>query len=291
MVNAAAATGSDVFSDGLPLDEDYAGPRDLTVETVLSADGTPIAYEKSGSGPPVVILGGGLNDKAMFTPLVTHMSKRFTVYNYDRRGRGDSGYGDPDQYTIQVEVEDLAAVLDAVGEPSHVFANCTGGQIAILAAAAGVPMMKLGLYEPPYWSPAVTTEQLATLKQFIAEDRRDEAVTLFGRDIVGFLSDETLDYFKQHPAWSAFRSMAPSTYYDAIISKDHSQIPHEELPKITVPTLVMRGDEGEQEIHDSCARVADEIPGATLLTKEGYNHLFDQDAWASSLMEFFEPSS
>lgn len=290
MVEPAAVADDGVHGrvDGLPLGDDYEGPRDLVVEKVVSADGTTIAYEKCGSGPPVVVIGGGLNDRAMFTPLAQIMSERFTVYNYDRRGRGDSGYGDPDQWTIDREVEDLVAVLDAVGEPSHVFANCTGGMIAILAAAAGVPMVKLGLYEPPYWSLAATAEQLATLKQVIAEDRRDEAVTIFGRDIVRFMSDETLERFKQHPAWRAFQSMAPSTYYDGIISKDHTQIPFEELPKITVPTLVMRGDEGERGIHDACARIAEEIPQATLVTKEGYNHLFDQKAWTPLLMEFFE---
>ncbi len=285
---AAAGARTGVATDGLPLNDDYAGTRDLPVETVTSTDGTPIAYEKSGSGPPVVIVGGGLNDRAMFNPLASIMSERFTVFNYDRRGRGDSGYGDPNRYTIDREVEDLAAVLDAVGEPSHVFANCTGGQIAILAAARGVPMARLCLYEPPYWSPEVTPTQLSILKQLIETDRREEAVTLFGRDIVGFLSDDSLEYFKQHPAWQAFESMAPSTYYDAIISKDHSQIPHTELPKIAVPTLVMRGDEGEQEIHDSCARIAAEIPGATLLTMAGCTHLFDQQAWARIMMGYLE---
>jgi pimeloyl-ACP methyl ester carboxylesterase len=272
----------------LPLSEDYEGARDLPVEFVVSADGTKIAYEKVGSGPPVVVVGAGLNDRAMFTPLATIVSQRFTVYNYDRRGRGDSDTGDPQQWTIQREIEDLAAVLDAVGEPSHVFANCTGGMIAILAAASGVPMATLSLYEPPYWSPTTTDQQLRDLKQCIAEDRADDAVTIFARDIVGFITDDSLEEFKQHPAWSAFQTMVPSTYYDAMINRHHLQIPYQELPKITVPTLVMRGDEGPQEIRDACARIAQEIPQATLLTMSGHGHLFNQKAWSPMLMAFLE---
>jgi len=290
MVEPAPAADEGVHGhvDGLPLGDDYEGPRDLVVEKVKSADGTTIAYEKSGSGPPVAVIGGGLNDKAMFTPLAQIMSERFTVYNYDRRGRGDSGYGDPDQWTIQREIEDLVAVLDAVGEPSFVFANCTGGMIAILAAAASVPMVKLGLYEPPYWSPPASAEQLVTLRQLIAEDRRDEVVTLFGRDIVRFMSDETLERFKGHPAWKAFESMAPSCYYDGIISKDHTQIPFAELPKIMVPTLVMSGCESAQAIQDACVRITEEIPHATLMKLEGQGHLFDQMTGSPLLAEFFE---
>ncbi|GLF98768.1 alpha/beta fold hydrolase [Streptomyces yaizuensis] len=269
------------------LDEDYGGTRDCPMETVVSADGTVIAYEKYGSGPPVVVIGGGLNDRAMFTPLSTIMSEHFTVYTYDRRGRGDSGYGDPDRWTIQREVEDLAAVLEAVGEPSHVFANCTGGMIAVLAAADGLPLLRLGLYEPPYWSSPTTAEQVETLKRLIAEDRREEVVTIFARDIVGFLDDESIVKFKTHPAWAAFQTMTPSTYYDALINRDHLDIPYDALHRIAVPTLVLRGDEGQREIHDACARIAVEVRGAKLVTMHGYDHLFDQKAGAPLLMEFF----
>lgn len=289
MVDATPATADDrgIAPDGLGLEDDYAGARDLPVEKVVSADGTRIAYEKSGSGPPVVVIGGGLNDKAMFNPFAQLMSRRFTVYNCDRRGRGDSDFGDPERYSIHREVEDLAAVIESIDEPVSVFANCTGGQIALLAAAAGVPMRKLGLYEPPYWSPEATPQQLAQLRQLIAEDRREDTVTLFGRDIVGFLTDDTLEGIKQHPAWQAFLSMAPSTYYDAIISKDHTQIPFEELRRITVPTLVIRGDSTEPGIFGACARIVEEIPHGTLLTMEDAGHLYDQKRVAPLMAEFF----
>ncbi|MEV4555552.1 alpha/beta hydrolase [Kitasatospora sp. NPDC049285] len=276
-----------VAPEGLPLDDDYMGPRDLEVRTVRSADGTTIAYEKSGSGPAVVVIGGGLNDRAMFTPFATLLSDHFTVYNYDRRGRGDSEYGDPEQFSMQKEIEDLAAVIAETGEPTSVFANCTGGMIAIEAAAQGVPMAKLGLYEPPYNSPKATPEQIAQLKVYIEEDRREEAVTIFAKDMVRFITEDRLDYFKQHPAWAAFESMAPSALYDAIISVEYNDVPHAILPKVQVPTLILTGTDSSAAIRNACAEVSKEIPGAKLIVMEGEGHLFNQKSGAPVYTEFF----
>ncbi|MDO8143835.1 MULTISPECIES: alpha/beta fold hydrolase [unclassified Isoptericola] len=272
----------------LPLDDDYAADRQLPVEFATSADGTRIAYERSGSGRPVVIVGGGLNDRAMFRPMAGIMSTRFTVYNYDRRGRGDSDLGDPDAWTLDTEVEDLRAVIEAVGEPCDVFGNCTGGMVAIEGAAAGLDIRRMALYEPPYRSPEATTEQLVAIRRLIDEGRRGEIVEMFGRDIVGFISPDTMEYFKQHPAWDAFESMAYSAYYDAIISRDHTAIPAEKLPAVQVPTVIMRGDIGDGGIHDACVQLADGIPDAHLLTMKGCDHLLDQAAWSRYVMAFLD---
>ncbi|GIF72102.1 alpha/beta fold hydrolase [Asanoa siamensis] len=287
MSDRTAVEDHGVAPEGLPLDDDYTGPRDLEMHTVTSADGTTIAYEIVGAGEPVVVIGGGLNDRAMFTPFASILSDRFKVYNYDRRGRGDSGTGDAKRYTLEREVEDLAAVLDAVGEPSHVFANCTGGMIAIHAAAAGVPMMKLGMYEPPYNSPKATQEQMDQLEKFIAEDRKEEAVTLFARDIVRFITPETLEHFKLHPAWQAFQTMAPSTIYDAIISAHHTNIPFSLLPQVTVPTLMLSGRDSSAAIQEACGIVAEGIPDCTLIRLEGEGHLFNQKTGAPIFADFF----
>ncbi|NUR47376.1 MAG: alpha/beta hydrolase [Hamadaea sp.] len=281
-----------IAPDGLGLDDDYAGERDLPVQQVRSADGTLIAYEKSGRGEPVVVLGGGLNDRGMFYPFANLMSENFTVYNCDRRGRGDSGMGDLDGYVIEREVEDLAAVVEAVekdtGQTPYVFANCTGGQIVILAAAAGVPMKKLGLYEPPYWSRPATTEQIEEIRRLNEAGDHDGAVALFGRDVVGFVTDETIDGFRQHPAWQAFLANAPSTYYDAIISRDHTQIPHEALAKISAPTLIIRGELTVRGIFDAMEKVVDELADAKLVTMEEVGHLYDQKRVAPIMTEFFQ---
>lgn len=273
--------------EDLRLTDDYAGPRDLPVEKVTSSDGTAIAYEKSGSGPPVVVIGGGLNDKAMFAPFAHILSGSYTVFNVDRRGHGDSDYGDPDDYSIHREVEDLAAVIEVAGAPAAVFANCTGGMVAVQAAADGVPMRRLGMYEPPYDSPRATDDQLAELRQLVDADRREEAVTLFGRDIVGFITDETLEKIKNHPAWPAFVSMAPSAVYDTIISRQHNAVPFDLLPRITVPTLIISGRRSTPSIQEACGALAEGIPGAGLVRLPDEGHLYDQRKVAPLMADFF----
>jgi pimeloyl-ACP methyl ester carboxylesterase len=270
------------------LDDDYTQAEVLPVHFVTSADGTPIAYDVAGEGHPVVMIGGGLNDRFMFAPMARMLSERFRVYNVDRRGRGDSGMGDPDTFTIEREVEDLAAVMEAVGEPAHVFGNCTGGIVAVHAAAAGVPMSKLAIYEPPYLYPKITPSHMVELRRLIDEDRREEAVTLFGMEIVGFLTPETLDTFKAHPAWTAFEANAPSMLYDAIIDDQHSAIPYELLPRITAPTYIMCGSDTASTIREACEILAREIAETELVFLEGEGHVVDQKRAAPMVLEFFE---
>lgn len=257
------------------------------VRTVVSADGTRIAYERSGDGPPVVVIGGGLNDKAIFATLSELLSANFTVLNYDRRGRGDSDDGDPEQYTPDLEIEDLAAVVDAAGEPCFVFANCTGGMIAVPAAARGVPMVKLAVYEPPYAAPPVPDDFMSRLKKLIAEDRRAEAVVLFQRESVGF-PEETIARFKQHPVWPTFEALAPTLVYDCILGLEQgATVPVDLLPRISVPTLVMDGGASPPWVHRACEALAGGIPDARHLRIEGEGHLFNQHSGAPLLTEFF----
>ncbi|MEV8506967.1 alpha/beta hydrolase [Actinoplanes sp. NPDC051475] len=281
--------GAGVTLEGLDtvLDDDYDAPSTGRLEFVTSADGTRIAVDVSGSGPAVMVIGGGLNDRFMFGAFAQMLSEQFTVYNYDRRGRGDSGYGDPDQYTIEREIDDLRAVVELAGEPALVFANCTGGIIAVHAAASGVPIAKLAMYEPPYNYPKITPDQMARLKQLLVEDRREEAVTLFGLEVVGFLTPETLDNFKQHPAWKGFEANARSTLYDSIIDADHSSIPFDLLPKITVPTFILCGAETAASIRDAMVTLSEEIADAELVFLEGEVHVPDQRKCAPLVTNFF----
>ncbi len=273
------ATAADIANVGF-------GSRGLVIETVSSADGTTIAFEKSGDGPPVVVLGGGLNDKAMFATLAELLSGQFTVFNYDRRGRGDSGDGDPEQYSIDREVEDLAAVLDAAGESSSVFANCTGGMIAIRAATQGVPMARLALYEPPYSAPKTPDGVMRRVKNLVAEGRRGEAVTLFQKQVVRF-SDEMVEKFKKHPAWEAFEALAPTIVYDGVITDEHGSIPFGLLRQVTAATLVISGSASPPWIQESCETLSEGIPLARHVSMPGEGHLFNQRSGAPLLTEFF----
>src|SRR5690349_9339311 len=123
-------------------------PMTTSFETVTSADGTPIAFDRTGDGTPVILVGGAFNDRTTVAGLAATLSPDFTAIAYDRRGRGDSGPGAV--YSVEREVEDLAALIDHVGGSAAVFGHSSGAVLALEAAARGVAMTSLAVYEPPY---------------------------------------------------------------------------------------------------------------------------------------------
>jgi pimeloyl-ACP methyl ester carboxylesterase len=118
------------------------------VETVLSGDGTNIAFDRVGEGPPVVVVDGALCDRAANRPTAEQLAQHFTVINYDRRGRGDSG--DTAPYAPEREIEDLEAIIAGAGGIASVYGHSSGAALALHAAARGLPIARLVLHEPPY---------------------------------------------------------------------------------------------------------------------------------------------
>jgi hypothetical protein len=118
------------------------------VQHVISEDGTRIAYEKTGQGPAVIIVGGALGDHQFYLPLAHELAQLFTVYNFDRRGRGQSG--DTQPYSVEREVEDVGALIADAGEPVCVYGHSAGSALAVRSAAAGLSIAKLALADPPY---------------------------------------------------------------------------------------------------------------------------------------------
>jgi pimeloyl-ACP methyl ester carboxylesterase len=118
------------------------------MQYVRSADGTQIAYEKAGEGPPLIITGGALGDHRFYRALAAELAKGFRVYNLDRRGRGQSG--DTQPYAVEREVEDVAALIADAGSPVFVYGHSAGSALALRAAAAGLDVAKLVLADPPY---------------------------------------------------------------------------------------------------------------------------------------------
>jgi pimeloyl-ACP methyl ester carboxylesterase len=125
--------------------EQAPGPAE---QRVCSADGTMIAFERAGQGPALILITGGLTDRTVTRSVAAELAPRFTVYAYDRRGRGSSG--DTAPYSAEREVEDLAAVIGAAGGPALVFGHSSGAVLALEAAARGLAITKLAAYEPPY---------------------------------------------------------------------------------------------------------------------------------------------
>src|SRR5215203_2178151 len=149
------------------------------VAKVTSADGTPIAFERLGDGPPIIVVGGAICDRAMTRPTAEQLAQHFTVINYDRRGRGDSG--DTAPYAVEREIEDLGALIAEAGGRASVYAHSSGAGLALHAAAQDLPIAKLVLHEPPYVPDGeeerrISREYAKNLKAILSEGRRGDAV-------------------------------------------------------------------------------------------------------------------
>jgi pimeloyl-ACP methyl ester carboxylesterase len=254
---------------------------------VTSKDGTSIAYDRQGGGPAVILVGGGLVDPLTGragrwenAPLAAELAGRFTVYNYDRRGRGDSG--DTPPYAVDRELEDIDALLAEAGGSAHLYGVSSGGALALEAAAAGIAVDRLAVYEVPYgasrWRAYV--EQLEAL---LAEGRRGAAVELFMR--VAGASEEDIVGARSSPVWPGLEAIAHTLAYDAACLGD-GQPPTARLATITRPTLVATG--GGQEFFEQAAdAIAASLPQAERLTIQGQTHLVDPKALAPVLQRFF----
>ncbi|WP_026425786.1 alpha/beta fold hydrolase [Actinokineospora inagensis] len=248
------------------------------MQTVHSADGTPIAYEAVGTGTPVVLVGGAFNDRNSTAGLGALLSAEFTAVSYDRRGRGDSG--DTPDYTVDKEIADLAAVLEAVGG-GYVYGMSSGGILALLAAHRGAPITRVAVYEPPFDN--VSSEDFATAQAArAASGRREEAVEAFLR-ITG-MPDAAIDGMRQGPAWPYLVGLAHTLSYDARIVAQGA-IP--DLADLAVPTLVADGAASPPFLRDAAAGLAATLPAATVVTLPEQTHNVDVQVLAPELLRFF----
>lgn len=259
-----------------------------TVESVSSADGTTIAFQRTGHGPAVVLVSGALWDRHSTESLAAELAPSFTVYEYDRRGRGDSG--DTGPYAIERELEDLAAVLAVTGDQPFVFGHSSGAILGLEAAARRLPLAKLAAYEPPFIvddqrvrPPADLGDRLADL---VGAGRRDDAVKLFLTEAVQ-LSPETLGAVERGPAWPAMTAVAHTLPYDVALS-NHSELPADRVASITVPTLVLGGGNSPGWFQATVATVAATIPGAEHRFLDGQDHGAAPEVLAPVLVEFFD---
>jgi pimeloyl-ACP methyl ester carboxylesterase len=256
-------------------------------DTVRSADGTTIAYERSGRGPALILIGGAFNDRRSADAHVPLLAPHFTVYAYDRRGRGDST--DTPPYAVEREVEDLAALVDASGGPAFVYGHSSGAVLALEAAARGVPVRKLAVHEPPYMVDDTREKPPADYAGRVqaAVDRGDrkEAAQIFLREAVG-VPAAVVDTVEQWPDWPGMLSVAHTIPYDIAIVGDGS-MPAARLATISVPTLAVDGGASPPWARNAVAAVAAAVPGAQRLTIEGQDHAVAPDALAPVLIEFF----
>ncbi|HLE47904.1 MAG TPA: alpha/beta hydrolase [Candidatus Thermoplasmatota archaeon] len=250
-----------------------AGARLPAKGTVTSKDGTRIAYETAGSGPPLILVMGALGskDQSFAKDYTREFAKHFTVVNYDRRGRGEST--DTKPYAVAREVEDIEALARATGGAPNVFGLSSGAALAIEAAASGVPMRRLVAYEPPYMVEGAMDPPDADfrekLQKFADEDRRSEAVAYFMRTVgvPGF----AVAIMKLFPFWKDLKANAHTLPYDAAVM-DRFRVPTDRLARVKVPTLVAGGSKSPANLKQAVEAAANGIPNARRQTLPKQNH-------------------
>jgi Alpha/beta hydrolase family len=261
------------------------------METLTSSDGTQIAFDRLGDGPPVIVVGGQLCDRALTRPTAEELAKRFTVFNYDRRGRGDSG--DTAPYALEREVEDIGALIAEAGRTASVYAHSSGAALALRATAAGLPISKLVLHEPPYNPEGDEYRQRATLKEaehimtLLAEDRRDDALQYFWRSIG--MPQEMVDEMRQTPRWAELEAMAPTMAYDSEVMGDIGSggaVPTDLAGRVRSETLVLVGGASPQWMIDVARQVAEAMPHGRNRVLEGQEHVVPPELLVPVLAEF-----
>ncbi len=256
---------------------------------VTSKDGTEIAYTKQGSGPAVILVDGALCYRS-FGPmghLAELLAPDFTMYSYDRRGRGDSGNTQP--YALTREVEDIEALIKEAGGTAFVFGTSSGACLGLEAAIAlGNKIRKLAMYEAPYSSEKgveqAWKEYRKRLAELLAAGQRGDAAALFMQS-VGTPADQ-IEGMRHAPVWSIFEAVAPTLAYDAATMGEDRSVPAKRAAKVTAPTLVMNGTVIPFML-DTAQTLARAIPHARHRTLEGQSHDVNLEVLAPVLVEFF----
>lgn len=264
------------------------------MKTVTSKDGTTIAYDKTGQGPAVIIVDGALCFRAFGPsgPLAKLLESHFTVFTYDRRGRGDSG--DTKPYSVEREVEDIEALLKEAGGSAFVYGISSGAALALEAAARLSGIQKLAVYEAPFvvddTHPPRPADFQARMDGLVASNRRGDAVKLFMRTV----GTPAIFVFMMRfmPVWSKLKSVAHTIPYDFRVLGDTGSgkpLPAKRWAAVTMPTLVMDGGKSPVWMRHGMQALTQTLPSAQYRTLGGQTHMLKPEALVPSLLEFFAP--
>lgn len=255
---------------------------------VRSKDGTRIAYERSGSGPALILVDGALCSRG-FGPspkLAPLLAPHFTVYAYDRRGRGESG--DTSPYAPAREIEDLAALIQAAGGSASLVGLSSGGALSLYAAAQGLPVENVVAYEPPYVDDDGTrggAGHEAQLKQLLAAGNRGGAVKYFMKDMVGAPAIMTLVMPLIPGVWSKLKAVAHTLPYDTAVMTAF-KIPRATFSSVAVPTLVMHGSKSDDRLKNAARAIAQIVPGAQHRELAGQTHNVKPEVLVPAVVQF-----
>ncbi|MEQ0561938.1 alpha/beta hydrolase [Amycolatopsis sp. NEAU-NG30] len=262
------------------------------MSTTVSADGTKIAYTATGSGPALVLVDGAMcyRGSSPNDALAKELAGRFTVYTYDRRGRGESTDTKPS--TPGREVEDLAALVKEAGGEAFLFGISSGAALALEAVNHGLPVPKLAVYEPPFvvdgTRPRVPADYPARLDAALKEGKRGKAVKMFMTEGVG-LGRVTVAMMRIMPFWSRLKKVAHTLPYDTALVADHQagRPLTAAWPEVKVPTLVVDGGRSPEWMRHGVSSLAQVLPSAEYRTLPDQTHIVKAPALAPVLAEFF----
>ena len=267
------------------------------MKTVISKDGTAIAFDQSGQGPALILVAGATATRLDEASLAAALAPHFTVFAYDRRGRGESG--DTAPYAALREVEDLDGLINEAGGAAFVFGHSSGAVLALEAARLlPTKITKLAVYEPPFIiddsRPPVPQDSASHLTRLVSSGRRGEAVEYFMTQVG--LPAEMIAQMRHSPMWPGQEAVAHTLAYDVTIMGDTQRgdpVPLRKLASVTVPTLVMDGTvflgraDRHGYLHHGAQELATILPDARLRTLEGQDHGPADDVLAPALKEFF----
>src|SRR5713226_8400082 len=258
---------------------------------VHSKDGTTIAFDQSGKGSPIILVGGAFQHRSIdprTAQLAALLAPHFTVFHYDRRGRGDSS--DTAPYAVEREVEDLGALIAEAGGSAFVFGMSSGAALALEAVARGLAITKLALYEPPFIvddsRPPLPQDFATQLSELVSSGRRGDAAELFMTKAAE-VPVEVVAQMRNAPFWPMVEAVAHTLIYDTTIMGDNNSLPTERVASVTVPTLVIDGGASPVWMHNAAQAVADVLPNAQRRTLEGQTHDVAPEGLAPVLEEFF----
>jgi pimeloyl-ACP methyl ester carboxylesterase len=248
--------------------------------TVTSRDGTRIAFDQAGAGPALILVVGAFNARDTGAPLAQVLAQQFTVLNYDRRGRGESG--DTAPYAIEREIEDLDALIAHAGGSAGVFGYSSGAILALRAAAQGLAIPRLAFYEPPPTG-ARAGELAPQLAELIAAGRRGDAVELFQTEAVG-IPAAIVAQMRTAPFRPALEHLAPTLVYESTILQ---AVPPDLIASVRAPTLVLDGEQSPPVMRNAAHSLAEDLPAGRYRTLEGVGHDLVPAVVAPLVEEFF----
>lgn len=258
-----------------------------TINYVTSRDGTTIGFDRLGDGPPVILVSGGSVDRQSLAGIAALLSSDFTAFNYDRRGRGDSG--DTLPYAVEREIEDIDAVVAAAGGSANLFGTSSGAALALAAAERlKGKITRLALWEPPFILNEEARPPAETAKiyeDFVKAGRRGDAVEYFMAKVVG-MPAELVAFARTQPFWADSEKIAHTLAYDATVMADYS-LPLERAAAVTTPTLVLAGGADFPFMIETGPALAAAIPGGKYHWLEGQGHNVAAEAVTPVLKEFF----